>query len=91
MRPAPDPTSLVEVCARGVVDSLVVHHNTAGLPWVTFQLHTAAGPLPCVCFPRSFASASEAVARSRMITVRGQVIRGDHREMRVLQVDSSPV
>ena len=58
--------------ARGHVTHLHTQHNSAGLPWVQFDLKTSAGPLQCVCFPRSYASMASTLDFGQQVEVHGK-------------------
>ncbi len=78
------PAPPVQAAARGVVIRLTRHANTQGKAWATFDLLTAGGALPCLCFPRTFERVGEEIREGEHVDVSGQVTRGDGTEMRVL-------
>jgi|GEM_PF-5497193 len=74
------------VCASGVVENVVLRHNTAGRPWAEFLLVTAGGVARCVCFPRHYDRFASIVNVGARLRVRGQLARADPCEMRITQI-----
>lgn len=74
------------VCASGLVENVVLRHNTAGRPWAEFLVITAGGVARCVCFPRHYDRFAGLITVGTRLRVCGQLARADPCEMRVTQI-----